>query len=990
MIRQKFIYRQTVKIGRLLWLVVFLCATASAQSELQLNQPLGREIKKDETLVFKINAASGDFFRVVVRQKNADVSLKLLSPKSETLVETDNSNSTEEPERISFIANETGEFSIAVSGVRSWNVSSNFEIKLDVLRPSVDKDKSQIEAEKLYNKAIYFAWFSEQTDGKELAVKAFNESLPFFQTAQDRFGEAFVFYYLGILYYRLNLFQMSIENSAKSANIFREIKALPQLAVVLSNEAAVHYKFQELKKSEDLSKEALEIYRVLNDKKNIAKVGGNLALISASYGNNREAIKRFEEILPIFQAENDRSNEAWVFNNIGSIYDDLGEPAKALEFLEKALKIRLEISQKAQQAVTLVNLGSVYRNLKQPQKAIEYLNQALALFVELGNEVNQAACLNNLGEVYNDLGDYQKAQEFYTKSLELNRKFGHQANEAGNLKNLAQLSVKLGKLDEALDFQAKNLEIIENQRTKISQRDLQTKFFASKQDNYEFYIDLLMKRHKTEPNKGFDALALQASERGRARNLLQSIGEIELREGIPPELLAKEKDLRRKLNLQQDLRQQLIAGNASKDRVAGVEKRIEEILRELYDIWAKMRESSPKFAGFTEPKPLNLTEIQQKILDEDTVLLEYALGTERSYLFVAAKNSLKVFELPKRTEIESLARIFYDSLKTSRKELPNETERQTEMRLQKTDAELARTSAELGKILLAPVADAIENKRLLIVGAEVLQYIPFAALKNPKSNAQYLIETNEIINLPSASTLAVLRNAPRKSATKDLAIFADPIFDISDERLRQIVKQNADSTSRSQFARLVFSGQEAENIALFVPSEKRFTAVGLEANLNNLRKQDLSQFRILHFATHSLLDSRFNELSGVVLSLIDEKGNAQDGIWRLNEIYNLRLNAGLVVLSACETALGTEIRGEGLVGFTHAFMYSGAKSVVASLWLVDDRPTSKLMQRFYQAMLKENLPPSKALQKAQISMIKEKGLDRPFYWSAFTLQGDWR
>lgn len=1099
------------KIGLSVWLAVFLCITVSAQKKLELNQVFGSNINQDETQIFTINAESGKFIRLLVRQENADVSLKFFSPKGDKLIEVDNSNSTEEPERISFIADESGEFKIEIVCLKTWKTPGSFEIRLEELRPANESDKSRIKAENLYNQAIS-VWFSGQADAKNSAVNAFKESLPHFQTAKDRFGEAFVYYYLGILYIGLNDIQKSIENFAKSAEIFREINAFPQLAQSLSNEAAVHYKLDNLKKAEELCNEALEIYRKLKDKNGIAKIGGNLALITSKLGKSREAIKQFEEILPIFQEENDRSQEAWALHNIGSIYDDLGEPVKAIEFLEKALNIRREIKEKAQEAVTLVNLGSVFKGISEFQKAIECYKKALEIFRSLGNEINQTFCLNNLGAAYDDLGDYANAVEFYEQSLELNRKLKLRANEAANLNNLALLNIKLGNLEKSLELQTKSLEIfrelknkpreamallnlgvvfqqkgnrekaleffqaalpifqefelpdweaqamfrigenfyfsgnflkalenckssveinrkiqnrlgesvallcaaktesklgkldesqtkieqalmlIEDSRNKIKRQDLQAKFFAKSQDYYEFYIDLLMLRHNAEPTKGFDALALQASERARARNLLESIGQTELGEGIPKELLEKEKFLRQTINSKETVRQKIM-GAKSPQKLAEVEKEIIDLIREYQEIVGKIRESNPKFASFSDAKPLNLSEIQSKVLDENTVLLEFSLGTERSFLFVVEKKSLKVIELPKRTEIEPLARAFYVSLKTLRKSLPNETEKQTEMRVQKANSEMQRTSAELSKILISPAANLIENKRLLIVSSEVLQYIPFAALpvvKNSPSNERYLIETNEIINLPSASALATLRKNERRGTGKELAIFADPVFNLNDERLTLAIKPNTNSTERGKFTRLVFSGRESEGIYPLFPVEKRFTANGFDANLTNLRKQDLSQFRILHFATHNSFDARFNELSGVVLSLFDQNGNPQEGIWRMNEIYNFKLNAQLVVLSACETGLGEEIRGEGLVGFTHAFMYAGAKSVVASLWMVDDRPTSKLMQRFYQSMLKENLPPSKALQKAQISMIKEKGLDNPFYWAAFTFQGEWK
>ncbi len=304
--------------------------------------------------------------------------------------------------------------------------------------------------------------------------------------------------------------------------------------------------------------------------------------------------------------------------------------------------------------------------------------------------------------------------------------------------------------------------------------------------------------------------------------------------------------------------------------------------------------------------------------------------------------------------------------------------------MQKADRERQKNALALSKILLSPIAGEIENKRLLIVASEILQYLPFAAITSPKTENQFLIETNEIVNLPSASALARLRKTERKPSAKDLAIFADPIFNGDDARIRPA------SNFRSNFQRLDFSREEAQRIASLTRPDKRLIALDFQATLQNLRSTDLRQFRLLHFATHGTLDSRFPELSGIVLSLVDEKGNAQEGFLRLSEIYNLKLNAKMVVLSACETGLGNFIKGEGLVGLSHAFMFAGTESVVASLWRVDDYATSELMQRFYQALLKEGLPPAQALQKAQISMIKEKGLNNPFYWSAFTLQGEWK
>jgi CHAT domain-containing protein len=338
-------------------------------------------------------------------------------------------------------------------------------------------------------------------------------------------------------------------------------------------------------------------------------------------------------------------------------------------------------------------------------------------------------------------------------------------------------------------------------------------------------------------------------------------------------------------------------------------------------------------------------------------------------------------------------------------------------------------------MILAPAAAELKAKRLLIVADGALQYVPFAALKvggagsgGTQTDGQFLIETNEIVNLPSVSVLSVLRRdaLQRKPAPLEIAVFADPVFSPDDARLSagrnktkplsmdnatasRGVDASAGSTARNapvdmtraladinlgenglRIPRLPFSRREANNILALVPTGRELSALDFKANLETIRSPQLANYRIVHFATHGILDSVHPELSGVVLSLVDENGKTQDGFLRLSEIFNLRLPAELVVLSACQTALGKEIRGEGLIGLTRGFMYAGAPRVVASLWKVDDAATAELMRIFYQKMLKENVRPAAALRSAQIELARQRRWQSPYYWAAFNIQGEWK
>jgi CHAT domain-containing protein len=304
-----------------------------------------------------------------------------------------------------------------------------------------------------------------------------------------------------------------------------------------------------------------------------------------------------------------------------------------------------------------------------------------------------------------------------------------------------------------------------------------------------------------------------------------------------------------------------------------------------------------------------------------------------------------------------------------------------------------------------------------VIADGILQYVPFAALPDPEAPAGAaappLVVRHEVVHLPSASALDVLRRetAGRPPAPRQLAVLADPVFTADDPRLAGAGVPSAEPSGASvagargepveppsaaapaaaaSYRRLPFSRLEAEGIAGLVPADQRLTALGLDASRTAVDGAALAGYRLLHFATHAVIDDRRPELSGLVLSLVDRRGEPVDGTLRLLDVYNLRLDADLVTLSACESALGKEVRGEGLVGLTRGFLYAGAARVVASLWSVQDRATAELMKRFYRGMLAEGRPPAEALRAAQLSMLAEARWNEAYYWAPFVLQGEWR
>ena len=718
-------------------------------------------------------------------------------------------------------------------------------------------------------------------------------------------------------------------------------------------------------------------------------------------GEKQKALEYYSQSLPLSRATGDRAGEADTLNNIGSVYDDLGEKQKALEYYSQSLPLRRATGDRAGEATTLNNIGNVYDDLGEKQKALEYYSQSLPLSRATGDRAGEATTLNNIGALYSELREQQKALEYYSQSLPLSRAVGNRSGEAATLFQIAFAKRDQNNLTEALTDIESSLKIIENLRTKIASPELRTSYFSTVQGYYEFYIDLLMQLHEQQPNSNYNIKALEASERSRARSLLELLFEsnANIREGISPDLLQQEKSLQQQLDAIEKQRiQELSRSNPNQTKIDEIDSRRLALLQQYQQIQAQIRSASPRYAALTQPQPLTLPEIQKQILDENTILLQYSLGKYRSYLWVVTSTGLTSYELPSQVDIETAARNFRDAITSPiQRDIPQK---------------VAEASANLSQLILQPAAALLGNKRLLIVPDGVLHYTPFPALTLPQTRGQNtnvpLIASHEIITLPSASTLAILRQnyGDRKPPGRTLAILADPVFSPDDERIKGKITQataekleaNNLGLNRSLRAsnrgwppdRLPFTRQEAQTISSLFPSASSRQIFDFDASRPTATDGQLANYQIVHFATHGLANSKNPELSGILMSMVDDKGNLVNGFLRLTDIFNLKLAANLVVLSACQSGMGQNVKGEGMVGLTRGFMYAGAQRVAVSLWSVDDEGTAVLMQKFYQKMLQQKLAPAAALRAAQMEMMRIEKWKSPYYWAAFTLQGEWK
>jgi CHAT domain-containing protein len=433
---------------------------------------------------------------------------------------------------------------------------------------------------------------------------------------------------------------------------------------------------------------------------------------------------------------------------------------------------------------------------------------------------------------------------------------------------------------------------------------------------------------------------------------------------------------------------------------------VDKASRTYAELQARIRNANPRYAALMRPRALSLGEIQRELIDPQTLLLEFRLGEKQSWLWCVSADRLWSFALPARAQIEKAGREIYGLL-TARQPRAGERPDARHARIQRADRRWLDASRVLSDMLLGRAAAELgpswPGKRLLVIGSGVLEYLPFAALPDPWRDGRALVESHEIVYAPSASVISVIRqdSAGRALPAKKVAVLADPIFERDDPRVLATGRRPpvrpalnvmaADhSAVSSRFARLPFSREEARAIEGLVPAGERLVATGFNATLETAASRTLADYRIVHFATHGVLDTARPEASGLVLSLVGPDGRAEKGFLGVSDIYNLHLPADLIVLSGCQTALGKEIRGEGIIGLTRGFMYAGARRVVASLWQVDDLATAELMRLFYRGMLQQQLPPAAALRAAQRQLAARPQWSAPFYWAGFVMQGEWK
>jgi CHAT domain-containing protein len=1041
--------------------MILPCARAAgpqqtALDRLQVGERLTRTLPGSAADRMVVPLAAGQFVRIDVMQIGTDVRVFFRDPGNRVLAEVDSPTGAYGPETVVAVAEAAGDYFLEVTlspGARSKGI---YELTLAEVREATVSDQEVVLAHRLMRQ-VQELRLKHTAGARRDALELLSRSRDTFAKFGDRYQQALALNSMASIRAESGEFREALNLSLQAADLCHEAGARDLEGSARTNIGGMLDVLGDPQKALESFSQAVALFHAVGDLQQEPVVLSNIGKIQSDFGDWQKALEYYQQGLPLVREAGDARREALLLHNSGTAYAALGDLDRAAPLFQQALVIRRTLQDKRGEADTLRNIANLNTLRKQPAAALAGLREALALYLALGDRRAEAETRRLTGRAEAELGNLAEAEASVRQALALERTLQRRRPAAQAMldlgrvlelagrpaeaiqqaepalaevralgdRNLEAVSLELigraesdqGQLAQARRHIAEAMKLIEETRGRAQSQQLRASFFASRQDAYAFYIDLLMRLRATEPGQAAEALALEASERSHARSLLEMLAESggDIREGADPRLLDREREISNLLNAKGARLLPLLGSTAP--QAAALKQDVQALESEYQDVLAAIRKTSPHYAALTQPEPLKLKQIQEEVLDADSLLLEYSLGEKRSYLWAVSRDGLEAWELPGREKIEGqVAEV--SALLTARSAAPRmETPAGRQRRIAQADAALPEAARKLAEMTIAPASAAMAGKRLIVVPDGALQRLPFAMLPLPGSG-EPLVSAHEIVVLPSASALAVLRSetAGRKPAPRLLAVFADPVFDAEDPRVGRAGAGRAGvagaplpegsvrmlahlgdpgtgvggSSAALKIPRLPFTAQEADQILRLGRDGQNLRAVGFQANRAAATGGQLRQYRYLHFATHGYLDLERPSLSALLLSQIDEKRQPQDGFLRVTDIYNSRLSAELVVLSACQTGLGKEVRGEGLMGLTRAFLYAGAPRVVVSLWNVNDRATADLMTVLYRGMLREGKTPTAALREAQLELRKQKRWESPYYWAAFVQHGEWK
>jgi CHAT domain-containing protein len=712
-----------------------------------------------------------------------------------------------------------------------------------------------------------------------------------------------------------------------------------------------------------------------------------MGVVAHAKGELATALVHVEESLRLWREEPKRKDqELKALNDLGMIHRRLGLPDSAKRYLEKSLELARERDDVEMLARIHNNLGVLMAEENRYDVAITRIETSIALRQSLGDVRGTALSRYNLADTLWALGRREEASRTLEFALEGYRKVQDLEGEASGLRRAAMYQRLQGKPDEAVKIASKVIElsrdmgfqwplwkayveraaahqdvgrralaladferalgVIESLRARLETGEFKMRFVADKSVLYERTV-VLKAALEEEPSAG----AFQLAERARARSLLDLLTESRLSPtvGLPEDLANREKKVTDEVSVAA-----VRLAKADDDEARRVARQALDAAEETRQrLELEIRRRAPRYSDIVYTEPSSLKAIQTNVLKADETLLRYFIGEEHSMLWVVDRDQARLQKLPPRTEIASLVDRFLETAGRESLTLGHRLAGESESR------ELADA---LG------VSDLPAGRRLLVVPDGPLHHLPFDVLR-PKG--RYLIEDHEIVVVPSATTLKLMREQPTRMAERGFLGIGDP--------------QTA--TGDLRFPPLPHTDEALDSIARLFAEDQRVILKGERSTKDELRSLPLDRFRYVHLATHGWLDADRSGFFGLRLRASSEE--ATEEFLHLDEVLSMKLGAELVVLSACNSGLGEMLEGEGLVGMTRGFLYAGARSLLVSLWNVNDRSAADFMREFYAELVEGRSIPE-ALRRTKLGFIASdrRGRRQPYHWAPFVLVGD--
>ena len=962
----------------------------------------------DQPARFAVTLARDEAIAMTIEQISIDLEVQILDEAGQVVGGFDGPYGAAAPERVCFVAPTAGRYVVQL--VPFGTNAGRFAIAGFDRHPATAADRSCADAARRFMAAERTRFAGDLSVA--LADK-YEQIHRQWTRSGARFLAVIALRQAGIVRQRIGdssaaeaRYQRALHGARQSGDAYLEVSLLNDLGQVYRDR-------RDLQRAQEVFEQARVRAEAAARPGLVAMSLNNLALVDEAMGRFHRAMDRLRDAARIKGQGEEDEEYAQIRINLARMYTMLDHHEEALEILSEAVAIARERGDARRVIGGLTTIGWVHYLNERPGDGVPHLLEALELVRQRGNRRREIGVLDRLGTLQAARGRWQEALQAYEASLAISLASDHAADAAFTQVNLGCLYGQMGQGEKALALLAaarpqleeshdpagrsflefcqaraerhlgaldSALASIERARGWVDDLHGLARLRGERfrpvplwQDFAELQLHLLMDQAEVQDNWRFQAQALEQIDLARTRSLFELVleGRVGVRSEAEQKLLDRERSVQARLN----------AAAASPSGEAAPAERVSALTVELERVRTAIRAADPRYARVVAPTPLELSAIRGR-LDADAVLLRYVLTAERSYLFVVGADHWQVWTLASSSDLAPQIQRFYESLRQSHV----------------APLQAPLSARFLTGALLPDGAIPDGTRKLMIVADGSLHYVPFAALAAPSTpNApdRLLIDDFEVHYLPSAAMLGALRT-PSPTALDSAAVFADAVFSTDDPRLGGTRDEDCGDQTRGvgierlpdgPLPRLPCTRREAEHLLRLVGEGRTFAAFDFAASKQAVLSVPLDRYRILHFATHAFIDEQFPELSGLVLSRVDAQRNAEDGDLFLHEIYGLELAADLVTLSGCQTALGRQVRGNGLLSMARGFLYAGSARVLVSLWSVHDEATAELMAQFYEGLVRRREAPPQALRNAQRWMRSQPRWRAPYYWAPFVLQG---